>query len=323
MIYLIHGADSFRAREKLNELISEFRKKDPSRINLAVFDAEEDVDFGKIKSAAQAAGFLSSGRMVVAKNLFGQGAAEQQKEISALVQTLGKQRVAADFVFFENQEIKKNKEWDALAKHGTVFLFKFLTPALVKKWIADKLGREKIKISPKALETLALFVGSDLWRLAQELEKLILFKKGEKTALIGEQDIEALVKSDLPTNIFSTIDALSRRDKKAALKLISEHLEKGEPALYLLTMFVYQFRNLLKIKDTIKKEYTTPQQIAQKLKLHPYVVNKTIFQAKAFDWDYLKKIYKRFLRFDFLIKKGRLSAEAALEMIVIEVGNIS
>lgn len=330
MIYLIHGADSFRAREKLNEIIGEFRKKDSSGINLSVFDADSkagEFNPGKIKAASQAAGFLSPARMIVVKNLFSEGDAGAQKEITDFIISYGKKgKTAADFIFFEPQEIsKKNKEFLSLAKIAKVFHFGLLSPALVQKWIADKLGKEKAKISPRAGQTLALFVGSDLWRLEQELGKLILFKKGDKgAATINENDIEALVKSDLPTNVFSTIDALARRDKKTALKLLAGHLERGEAPLYLLTMFVYQFRNLLKVKDLVAREKNASAlQIAETLKLHPFVVNKTIAQAKAFDLEYLKKVYKRFLRFDFLIKKGRLSAEAALEMIIIEVGNLS
>ncbi|MBU3965251.1 DNA polymerase III subunit delta [Patescibacteria group bacterium] len=329
MLYIIHGADSFRAREKLNEIIGEFRKKDSSGMNLSIFDADseaEEFSPGKIKAASQAAGFLSPARMIVVKNLFGAGEAAAQKEIKDFIISYGKKgKTAADFIFFEPREIgKKNKEFLSLAKIAKVFHFELLSPALVQKWIADKLGKEKVKISPRAEQTLALFVGSDLWRMEQELEKLILFKNGDKGATtINENDIEALVKSDLPTNVFSTIDALARRDKKTALKLLAGHLERGEAPLYLLTMFVYQFRNLLKVKDVIAREKSaSAPQIAETLKLHPYVVNKTVSQAKAFDLEYLKKVYKRFLRFDFLIKKGRLGAEAALEMIIIEVGNL-
>ncbi len=346
MIYLIHGADSFRAREKLNEIIGEFQKKDLSGINLSVFDADSEAgEFnpGKIKAASQAAGFLSPARMIVVKNLFSEDDAEAQKEIVDFATTFDKnKKTAPDLIFFEPREIgKKNKEFLALAKIAKVFHFGLLSPALVQKWIADKLGKEKVKISPRAGQTLALFVGSDLWRLEQELEKLILLThstssgqekgdkdaaatRGERHGTINENDIEALVKSDLPTNVFSTIDALARRDKKTALKLLAGHLERGEAPLYLLTMFVYQFRNLLKVKDAMDRaKSASAPQIAETLNLHPFVVNKTIAQAKAFDLGYLKKVYKRFLRFDFLIKKGRLGAEAALEMIIIEVGNLS
>lgn len=349
MIYLIHGADSFRAREKLNELIAEFGVKDNSRMNLEIFDAE-NTDANKIKAASQSLGFFSPARMIVVKNLFSEGDIKTKEEIADYAVETDKKKRDADFVFFERLEIGKKgaaggKEWSVLAKAGNVFNFSLMNAAEINKWIVSRISAcggpdrfdnnlkegRKIKITREAANKLAFFVGGDLWRLNAEIEKLVLLKmdfseKGKKEGNmeINEQDVEDLVKSDLPSNIFSTIDALAKRDKKTALKLLAGHLEKGEAPIYLFTMFVYQFRNLLKVKDAMMRKKTASQgEIAEETKLHPFVVSKTIAQANGFSYEYLKKVYKRFFKFDFLIKKGRLNAEAALELLIIEIGNLS
>jgi len=332
MIYLIHGADSFRAREKLNELIAEFRKKDSGNANLDIFGAEE-IDIKKIKVAAETLGFLSPLRTVVIKDLFA-GKSEAKKPIADFVLLQAKKKNGADFIFFESQEIKKSHSpassgWNALAKAGKAFKFDLLGSGELMNYILDKFKKEKIKINPGAAAKLALYVGDDLWRMNAEIEKLILLKtdlnsQEQKNTVIADEDIEAIVKSDLPVVIFSTTDALINRNKKQALNLLASHLEKGDEPLYLFSMFVSQFRNLLKIKDIMEKnKISQPEEIARILKLHPFVVKKNIPAALKFNYEYLKKIYKRLLRFDFLIKKGRLDPKTALEMIVIEVGNLS
>lgn len=335
MIYLIHGADTFRSHEKLNELIAEFGKKDKGRINLEIFDAE-NINVNKIKAASQSLGFFSAARMIVIKDLFSEGDIKTKEEISDYVIDMDKKKREVDFVFFEGKEIGKKgaaggKEWSALLKKGTLFNFVPMTPVEINKWISAKVAKEKIKITPGAVNKLALFVGADLWRLNSEIEKLVLLRmdlgKGEKnkgSAEINEQDVEDLVKSDLPSNVFSTIDALARRDKKTALKLLAGHLENGEAPIYLFTMFIYQFRNLLKVKNVmVTKKTVNPGIIAEETKLHPFVVSKTIAQASGFSYEYLKKVYKRFFTYDFLIKKGRLNPEAALELLIVEIGNLS
>ena len=250
MIYLIHGADSFRAYEKLKELIAEFGKKDKGQINLEIFDAE-NINANKIKAASQSLGFFSAARMIVIKNLFSEGGIKEKEEISDYVIEMDKKKREVDFVFFEGKEIGKKgaaggKEWSALVKKATLLNFALMTPAEINKWVGAKIAKEKIKITPGAVNKLVIFVGGDLWRLSAEIEKLILLKMDfsqeknkEVNTEINEQDIEGLVNSDLPNNIFSTIDALARRDKKTALKLLSGHLEKGEAPIYLFTMFVY------------------------------------------------------------------------------------
>lgn len=348
MIYLIHGADSFRAREKLNELIAEFRKKDSGNANLDIF-GEEEIDIKKIKAASETLGFLSPLRTVIVKDLFG-GKNEAKKPIADFVllqakkngstfsknsgQASSSQANGADFIFFESREINKTHSpaasgWNALAKAGKAFKFDLLGSSELRNYILDKFKKEKIKINPSAATKLALYVGDDLWRMSAEIEKLILLKadinsQAPKNIVITNEDIEAIVKSDLPVVIFSTTDALISRNKKQALNLLASHLEKGDEPLYLFSMFVSQFRNLLKIKDIMEKnKISQPEEIARILKLHPFVVKKNIPAASKFKYEYLKKVYKRFLRFDFLIKKGRLDPKAALEMIVIEVGNLS
>lgn len=357
MIYVIHGADSFRSREKLNEIINEFGKKDPNKMNLDIFDIEE-TSVNKIKAAAQTMGFLSSARMIVIKNLFSAGSAELKKELADFVISLSKKAGSTalttsnspDFIFFEGKEIGKKgaaggKEWTMLNKKAEVFLFSALDSDKIRQWILNKasayggpaqsienttMGRKvKVKINASAVNKLILYTSGDLWRLDNEIQKLALLKSkfgknnSGEVMEITDEDIEANVKSDAPTSIFTTIDALARRDKKTALKLLEKHFAKGEAPIYLFSMFVYQFSNLIKVKDVAaNRRISNLDEIARILKMHPFVVKKTMPYAAKFSFEYLKKVYKRLLRLDFMIKKGKLSAETALEMIVVEVGNL-
>lgn len=337
MIYLIHGADSFRAREKLNEIAAEFRAKNQNSANLDIFDAdssEKDFSANKVKAAGQTLGFLSPSRMIVVKNLFIAGNVSIKKEIADFVLEMEKKKLKIDFVFFEEKEIGKKgaaggKEWTGLAKAGKVFIFPPMSPAELRKWVLSKFAAGKTKIDNIALDKLIHYVSGDLWRLSAECEKLILLKMetnekniAEKKSVSGE-DIEDIIKSDLSTSIFTTIDALARRDKKTALKLLEEHFAKGEAPLYIFSMFVYQFSNLIRVKELLQKGMFDSGEIASALKMHPFVAQKTVSYAAKFKFEYLKKVYKRMLEFDLAMKKGRIGGETALELIAVEVGNLA
>ena len=95
-----------------------------------------------------------------------------------------------------------------------------------------------------------VFVGNNLNLLSREIEKLATYKnKGEITG----NDVDLLVKSKIDTDIFKTVDALARGDKKTALKMLHDHLDDGEDPFYLLSMYFYQFRNLVKVKPLAEK----------------------------------------------------------------------
>lgn len=67
MIYLLYGSDTRRSREKLNEIIAEYRKK-YGDLNIHKFDAEEEEE-GKIKSALEANSLFSPKKLVVIRGL--------------------------------------------------------------------------------------------------------------------------------------------------------------------------------------------------------------------------------------------------------------
>ena len=71
-------------------------------------------------------------------------------------------------------------------------------------------------------------------------------------------------------------------------------------------MFVYQFRNLIKVKSAPDENPG----------LHPFVLRKAKEQAKNFSFEELKKIYYQLLTTDFNIKFGKIKPIAALELLV-------
>lgn len=66
MIYLLYGSDTQKSREKLNEIIEEYRKRVGSGFNVYHFDAEEDA-FEKVKEAADTPSLFTPKKLVVIK----------------------------------------------------------------------------------------------------------------------------------------------------------------------------------------------------------------------------------------------------------------
>ncbi len=119
-------------------------------------------------------------------------------------------------------------------------------------------------------------------------------------------------------DIFKTIDALAIRNKQAALIFLHRHLAEGESEIYLLSMLVYQFRNLLLVKSEIERGVQF-QSLSKSIKLHPFVLRKSFEQSKGFTLSALKKIYERLLELDIATKTGRIDAPVALDLVVGEI----
>ena len=50
-----------------------------------------------------------------------------------------------------------------------------------------------------------------------------------------------MVRPKIETAIFETIDTLAQRNKKKALRLLQDHLDKGDSPFYLLKMINFQY----------------------------------------------------------------------------------
>jgi len=217
-------------------------------------------------------------------------------------------------ILFQEGEIKKEKKLlNFLEKKAKTQKFSILTGQNLKNWVIKKFGKQKIE--PDALDLLLDYVGSDLWRMSNEIEKLRNYRKDK---IIKKEDVKLQVKPVIEVDIFQTIDAMAQRRKDSALRLFQKHLENGDSPLYLVSMINYQFRNLLTIKDFVEK--CKPYGIIlKKSGLHPFVVKKSYFQCKQFSQEELKKIYQKIFLIDLEIKTGKLSPDAGLEMLIAEI----
>lgn len=331
MLIFIYGQDNFRSREKLNEIIEQFKKDGKNDLNLEIFDGE-NFEFNSFKSALTTLSFFSSKRLIVVKNLLTKGSAKLLEEFNEYGSKLDSKD--AIVVFWEEKDPdKRTKLFKFLKKTGKCQEFKLFENYQITDWIKKELEKnfEKISklpkpglgkttktesclISPEAQKKIAAFVGSDLWQMKNEINKLAFYKLGK----IESDDIDALVASSITSNVFDIVDALGNKNQKNALKFLHEQLEKGENAIYLFTMIVYQFRNLIKVKSV---ETGSPQSISKETGLHPYVAQKTIAQTKKFSLTELKEDYQKLLNFDLSIKTGKIEPAAALDLLVVQMTN--
>lgn len=317
MITFLYGEDTFRSRQKLNQIKENFKKEDKSQINLEILDAEK-IGFAEIKKKIKASPFLSKKRLIIIKNLMMCGSKTLQEKVAKLIEN-DQIPKTSDVVFWEKGEPKKNKLFMVLTKTKNSHQFSLLSDFKLNRWIEDEVKRQGFKIEKKAIQKLAAYVGNDLCQLSHEIEKLVTFKAKSSNFILAK-DVDLLVRAKLDTNIFNFIDALGRKDKKEALRLLHEQIDSGQNEIYLLTMIAYQIRNLIIVKDLVnqgKKAY----QISHLAKIHPYVVSKTLSQAKKFNLPELKKIYKNLLEADIAFKTSKGNTLLLLDLLVTKLSS--
>lgn len=321
MMIFLYGEDSFRSSQKLAEIKNKFLLKDPVGTGLSVFDFEEKPETEKVISAMGTSNLLAPKRLVIVKNMIAEGAEMQQEN---LLEFLKKEKWLKDdkdivAVFWEADKPKKSDAfYKFLDKNAQSQEFEKLSGSKLDQWVLRKMkeGEQDAIISKTALEKLVAYTGENMYLLNSEIRKLTAHAGGK---MITEEEVEFLVKANLSGNIFNTVDAIGANNKKEALNLLHRHLEQGEDPFYLLSMFIYQFRNLLKVADLKNKYGTNEYTIAKESKLHPFVVKKSLGQIRNFSWEKLKKIYQKLSELDTAVKTGKIEIKLALDKFIVEL----
>jgi len=97
-----------------------------------------------------------------------------------------------------------------------------------------------------------------------------------------------------------------------AIKYLAKHRQNNDDPLMILSMLVWQFRLLLRLSDFQPQELTI-ENVARKLKMNPWVVQKNISNFKKFNLSELKTAYQFLLEADLAIKIGTKENFEALE----------
>ncbi len=311
MIYFLFGEDSYRAKQKLDEIVAHYKEVHKSGLNLVYIDAKEK-DFKDVLENFKVVSMFAEKKLIILKNVFA-----DKKFQEDLLEGVGVLKDSKDIVVIFEKESpdQRSKLFKKLLKEAKCQEFKFLQGASLKKWVLQEFGKNKSKISYDAEDMFLAFAGNDLWQIENEIKKLSNYRKNET---VKREDIALLMRPKIENDIFKTIDALAQKNKNQALHLMHKHLENGDNALYLLSMIAYQFRNLLIIKELMEKRIPY-NAVAKQSGLHPFVVKKTSYLCAQFSFEDLKKIYQKIFQVDSDIKTGKIDAEIALDLLVSQI----
>ena len=229
-------------------------------------------------------------------------------------------------VFWEGQtddKAIKNKLFDYLCQQKFVYNFKKLSNTETINWVRKEAELRGAKIKPQAASILTSFFSGNLAQLSNEIDKLINYKTGKNKKLdneifIEEDDIGILVRGNVDENIFALTDAISARNKAMAVLLFEKEIEAGVSEINLLRMIIRQFRILLLVRQCLDKSYTS-RKITSQLKLHPFIIQKSLTQVRNFSLLTLKNILNRLIEIDKGIKTGQIDAKSALSILLAKI----
>ncbi|MDO6803224.1 DNA polymerase III subunit delta [Wenyingzhuangia sp. 1_MG-2023] len=174
---------------------------------------------------------------------------------------------------------KRKKLIKSIAKKGVVFESKKLYENQVGDWISGILKGKKYQIDPKAIHMLVEFLGTDLSKISNELDKLMLVLP--KETVITPKHIEDNIGISKDFNVFELRKAIGKKDILKSNQIINYFAEnpKSNPLIMTISLINSYFTQLLMyhgLKDKSKAN------VARALRVSPYFVDDYVLAGKNY-----------------------------------------
>lgn len=177
---------------------------------------------------------------------------------------------------------KRLKIAKSIEKHGVLFESKKLYDNQISEWASKFVESKGFKIEGKAAAMIAEFLGNDLGKVANEIEKVLINMGDRKT--ISMDDIEKNIGVSKEFNSFELNSAIVKRDVLKANRIIDYFAanKKENPIVLIIgnmnsffsKLFTYHF-----LQDKSKGN------VAKELKVNPFFVTEYETAARNFNFD--------------------------------------
>lgn len=320
-VYLLYGTESFLINETKQLLIRNVLNDEELDFNFSSYDLEETPIEAAIEDA-ETFPFMGEKRLIILQNPNFLTSEKQKGKIehnvARLEAYLSEPAPYSVVVFtapYEKLDERK-KITKLLKRKAAVGEAKRLAEPELKSWIRDRAASNDVKIAENAIELMVNLVGTNLFMLASEMDKLALYAGGANEIDVGM--VDKLVARSLEQNIFALIDRILQRKIDEALRIYYDLLKQNEEPIKILALMAGQFRLIYQVKELGRKGYGQ-QQMAGLLKVHPYRVKLAAGQAKYFSDDELATTIKMIADADYQMKTGGMKKELLVEMILFHL----
>lgn len=294
--FFFYGDDIYSLNQKLKFWKDEFEKK-YGDLNTTLLDGDT-CKAGEIIDNAQSMPFLADKRLVIVQNFLSGAETEQHESIGEFLPNVPDTTI---IIFAEKKGVDKRLSlYKKLSKLAQPTEFAPLSPNQLVSWIQAEAAKIGGIIEADAARYLSEVVGGDLYRLANEVVKLV---NASRKKSITRALIEKLVVNSLTTSIFKLTDALAQKNQSRALAELHTLIESGEELHAIFSMIARQFRILVSVKDLSDRGHKKDSIVAI-LKEHPFVISNTITQIRNFSMKQLRTAYDLLLDIDTRLKTG-------------------
>ena len=304
-VYLLYGEESFLKNSYKNRLKEAIAGGDA--MNISSFEGK-GADLDEVIRLADTMPFFAEKRLIIIEDsgLFRSAA-------DVLVNYLPSMPDTTVLLFVESEVDKRGRLFKKVKELGYAAEMTRQDASQLARWAGGILAKEGKKITARTMDVFLSMTGDDMEHIRTELEKLISYTMGRE--VITEEDVRAVCTVQVTNRIFEMVSAIVNRDTRKAMDLYEDLLTLKEPPMRILFLIARQFNQILQVKEMAAKGLDKGA-IASRLKMQPFLVGKTMPQARRFSREQILSYVNECVEAEEAVKSGRLKDRLAVELLI-------
>lgn len=311
-VYLFTGEDSYSIDTTIKQLTAAVEPYITSDFDKETIYCTPDKDLNDILNVVTAFPLGSEKKLVVLKEF---EKIKDRKKLASYV------KAPADFtvlIIIQNGDISnpEAEPYFSLLSNGYMFEAKELKGKALADWVESYCTQKGKFISAENAALLVETVGDNRALVEMQLQKMFTF--------LGEnKEITFEIVKDLATElkeytIFDLQNAIGKKDKKEALKIANNMLEKGSELVFILAMLTRYFTGLAQIPELTASKM--PDQAAARIVgTHPFYYSNYKRARDLFPDKRLNTVIKALLKADISIKTSSIDEKSILTILMAEI----
>lgn len=280
-LYWLEGEEDYYIDLMMNYAEHHILNESEAGFNLSVFYGK-DANWADVVNACRRYPMFAEKQVVLLKE------AQQMKDIDKLEGYVENPLPSTIFVvsYKEKTLDKRTKLYKTIKKEGEVFTSEKIRDYKMVEWVKDYVGQQEFEMTPKAIALLVEFVGNDLSRVTNEIEKVTVNLGKRKS--ITEDDIEKYVGISKEYNAFELQNALAVKDMAKAIKIIQyyESNPKAAPIQLVLPSLYNFFSKLYSIYGIADKTENGVKSIFYN---NPFAAREGLAAARLYGYEGVEK----------------------------------
>ena len=274
-VYFLHGVEPYYIDQIVDVAANTILSEGERDFNQVVFYAKDTQPLSVVDAALRLP-MMSEYQVVIVKEAQDYAKASQWELFEKYVDNPNSSTILI-FAHKYKSIDKRSRFYKLLAKKASVFESEGVKEYQLAPWIKQFVASKKYQITDKAISLIAEFIGNDLSRITNEIEKLFLVVPASTP--INEKHIEQFIGISKDYNVFELTNAIAVRDIIKANKIINYFGDnpKAGNIIPILSNLHGLYQKLFKAHFAKTED---PSKLASILKVHPFVAKELLKNKK-------------------------------------------